>query len=122
MTGRLTASQTLTFKIPYRHHTHLTVTTRRVARAMHAILLSESPTANTISTPIPPTSHLKDCGPRPVGRPHRLVDRETGGDVLVMDPMRLTPGIEPSADPILHVRRHAYAVSVEQRTETSARG
>lgn len=47
--------------------------------------------------------------------------RETGGDVLVMDPMRLTPGIEPSDDPILHVRRPAYAVSVAQRTGTAAR-
>ena len=47
--------------------------------------------------------------------------RETGGDVLVMDPMRLTPGIEPSADPILHVRRPAYAVSVAQRTGAAAR-
>ncbi len=46
--------------------------------------------------------------------------RETGDDVLVMDPMRLTPGIEPSDDPILHVRRPAYAVSVAQRTASAA--
>lgn len=44
--------------------------------------------------------------------------RETGDDVLVMDPTRLTPGIEPSDDPILHVRRAAYSVSVAQRTGT----
>ena len=47
--------------------------------------------------------------------------RETGGDVLVMDPTRVTPGIEPSADPILHVRRAAYAVSVAQRSGTAGR-
>jgi catalase len=42
-------------------------------------------------------------------------ERETGGDVLVFDPMRVTDGIEPSDDQILHVRRPAYAVSVERR-------
>lgn len=47
--------------------------------------------------------------------------RETSGDVLVMDPMRLTAGIEPSDDPILHIRRPAYSVSVAQRTGTAAR-
>ncbi|MDQ6650474.1 MAG: hypothetical protein M3Z02_10215 [Actinomycetota bacterium] len=46
--------------------------------------------------------------------------RETGDDVLVMDPMRVTPGIEPSDDPILHIRRPAYSVSVAQRTEAPA--
>lgn len=48
--------------------------------------------------------------------------RETGDDVLVMDPTRLTPGIELSDDPILHVRKAAYAVSVAQRTGAAARG
>jgi catalase len=42
--------------------------------------------------------------------------RETGGDVMVMDPTRVTDGIEPSDDPILHVRSHAYSVSVERRS------
>lgn len=46
--------------------------------------------------------------------------RDTGGDVLVMDPGRLTPGIEPSDDPILAVRSAAYAVSVAQRTPSAA--
>ena len=41
--------------------------------------------------------------------------RETGGDVLVFDPGRLTDGIEPSADPILKFRSRAYSVSVERR-------
>ena len=48
--------------------------------------------------------------------------RETGDDVLVMDPMRLTPGIEPSDDPILHVRHAAYAYGVAQRTPGAADG
>jgi catalase len=43
-------------------------------------------------------------------------ERETGDDVMVMDPTRVTDGIEPSDDPILHVRSHAYSVSVERRS------
>jgi len=42
--------------------------------------------------------------------------RETGDDVLVFDPTRVTDGIEPSDDQILHVRSHAYSVSVERRS------
>jgi catalase len=41
--------------------------------------------------------------------------RETGDDVLVFDPTRATDGIELSDDPILHIRSHAYSVSVERR-------
>jgi catalase len=41
--------------------------------------------------------------------------RETGGDVLVFDPNRLTDGIEASEDPILKFRSPAYSVSVERR-------
>jgi catalase len=41
--------------------------------------------------------------------------RETGDDVLVFDPTRVTDGIEMSDDPILHVRSYAYSVSVERR-------
>jgi catalase len=42
-------------------------------------------------------------------------EREQGDDVMVMDPTRVTDGIELSDDPILHVRSHAYSVSVERR-------
>ena len=35
---------------------------------------------------------------------------------IVFDPMRLTDGIEPSADPILAARPKAYSVSIERRT------
>ena len=42
--------------------------------------------------------------------------RERNGDVLVFDPTRVIDGIELSADPILHVRPEAYAVSVERRS------
>ena len=42
--------------------------------------------------------------------------RETGDDVLVFDPMRTTPGIEPSDDPILAFRSRAYSVSVQERS------
>jgi catalase len=43
-------------------------------------------------------------------------ERETGDDVMVMDPTRVTDGIELSDDPILHIRSHAYSVSVERRS------
>jgi catalase len=42
--------------------------------------------------------------------------RETGDDVLVFDPIRVTDGIEPSDDPILHARSYAYSASVERRS------
>ena len=41
--------------------------------------------------------------------------RETGDDVLVFDPNRLTDGIEASEDPILKFRSPAYSISVERR-------
>jgi catalase len=43
-------------------------------------------------------------------------DRERDGDILVMDPTRVTDGIEPSADPILHARGEVYAESVFRRS------
>jgi catalase len=43
-------------------------------------------------------------------------ERETGSDVLVFDPVRVTDGIELSDDPILRFREHAYSASVARRT------
>jgi catalase len=43
-------------------------------------------------------------------------DRDRDGDVLVFDPTRVTDGIEPSDDPILHARSDAYAESVLRRS------
>jgi catalase len=43
-------------------------------------------------------------------------DAETPGNPIVFDPMRLTDGIEPSADQILAARPKAYSVSIERRT------
>lgn len=42
---------------------------------------------------------------------------EQGGEIVVFDPMRLTDGIEPSDDPILHYRPRAYSVSAERRSD-----
>jgi catalase len=42
-------------------------------------------------------------------------DAESEGP-LIFDPMRLTDGIEPSADKILAARPKAYSVSIERRT------
>ena len=44
-------------------------------------------------------------------------EREQDGDVLVFDPMRVTDGIEPSDDPILHFRSRAYRESVGRRAQ-----
>jgi catalase len=43
-------------------------------------------------------------------------ERETGDDVLVFDPTRVTDGIECSDDEILQTRPGAYSVSVARRT------
>jgi catalase len=43
-------------------------------------------------------------------------DAESPGNPIVFDPMRLTDGIEPSADPILAARPKAYSVSIDRRT------
>src|SRR4051794_7763741 len=55
-----------------------------------------------------------DMGSVELTRPE--TERETGDDVMVMDPTRVTDGIELSDDPILHVRSRAYSVSVERRS------
>ena len=43
-------------------------------------------------------------------------EREQGDDIVVFDPMRVTDGIEPSNDPVLRFRTHAYSASVKLRT------
>jgi catalase len=43
-------------------------------------------------------------------------ERERGDDIVVFDPMRVTDGIEPSHDPVLRFRTHAYSASVKLRT------
>jgi catalase len=52
------------------------------------------------------TLELRELDPTP----------ETEGEIVVFDPMRLTDGIEPSDDPILHYRPRAYSVSAERRS------
>jgi catalase len=43
-------------------------------------------------------------------------EAERDGALLVNDPMRLTDGIEPSDDPILHMRPYLYSESIRRRT------
>jgi catalase len=45
--------------------------------------------------------------------------REEGGEVLVFDPVRVTDGIELSADPLIQFRSDAYSVSVDRRVRAS---
>ena len=47
-----------------------------------------------------------------------IEDAETPESPLVMDPMRLTDGIEPSDDEILAARPKAYDVSIRRRTSS----
>jgi catalase len=42
-------------------------------------------------------------------------DPEGDGHIEVFDPMRLGDGIEPSDDPVLHIRRTSYSVSAYRR-------
>lgn len=44
-------------------------------------------------------------------------ERETGDDVLVFDPSRVTDGIELSDDPVLRFRPAAYSDSIRERTQ-----
>ena len=44
-----------------------------------------------------------------------IASPETPDDIHVFDPTRVTDGIEPSDDPILHFRRRAYDVSARGR-------
>jgi catalase len=44
-------------------------------------------------------------------------ERETGDDVLVFDPSRVTSGIELTDDPVLRFRPLAYSDSIRERTE-----
>jgi catalase len=46
-------------------------------------------------------------------------EREHDGDIVVFDPMRVTDGIKPSQDPVLHFRSYAYSVSVKDRSGVS---
>ena len=41
---------------------------------------------------------------------------DDAGTVIVFDPVRVTDGIEPSADPVLNFRPKAYSESVSRRT------
>jgi catalase len=49
------------------------------------------------------------------------IGRETGDDVLVFDPTRVTTGIELSDDPVLRFRSVAYSESVARRTASPDR-
>ncbi|MEQ6249865.1 catalase [Sulfitobacter sp. HNIBRBA3233] len=42
-------------------------------------------------------------------------DQETFGERISFNPWLLTKGIEPSGDPVLHLRRHAYNYSSKKR-------
>ena len=45
-----------------------------------------------------------------------VIEDAEADEPLIFDPMRLSDGIEPSDDPILHARPKAYSVSISRRT------
>ena len=49
-------------------------------------------------------------------------ERESGDDVLVFDPTRVTDGIELSDDPVLRFRSRAYSESVYRRSGERPQG
>ncbi len=66
--------------------------------------------------PHDPTSVWSGDGSRIVAGLLRLDAVADGRDGIIFDPMRLTDGIEPSDDAILHFRPRAYAASYDRRT------
>ncbi len=50
---------------------------------------------------------------------HEVIEDAEAEAPVIFDPMRLTDGIEPSDDPILHARPKAYSVSIERRTAST---
>jgi catalase len=62
-----------------------------------------------------PTANWPEQRERVAAGTVELTSLGTGPDEFVYDPMRLTDGIEPSADPILNFRPRAYSVSADRR-------
>jgi len=67
----------------------------------------DDPTAQWSSTRFIDAGTLEVTAPDP--------ERETGGELVVFDPTKVTDGIELSNDPILLFRRDAYTVSAARR-------
>lgn len=86
--------------------------------SLRAVLAEDGDPTHDSSLPWPPEREQVEMGV--VELISADTEREQGDDVLVMDPMRLTPGIEPSDDPILHIRPRVYAESVRRRTATAS--
>lgn len=66
--------------------------------------------------PHDPTSVWSGEGGRVLAGSLRLDAVADGHDGIIFDPMRLTDGIEPSEDAILHFRPRAYAEAYDRRT------
>jgi|SRR3954451_3604900 catalase len=81
-----------------------------VARVGTDDLPTDDPTAAW-----PEELELAEMGTLEINGPE--TERETGDDIMVMDPGRVVDGIELSNDPILHARPGAYSVSVERRAK-----
>ena len=76
---------------------------------------SRSPATATIPT-IPPTSGPTTASGSTLGTLEVTGVDAGADDAIVFDPMRVTDGIEPSDDPVLHYRPPVYDLSYRART------
>ena len=79
-----------------------------------AQLARDGDTTTDASKPWPGNEAWVDMGTVELTGPD--TERERDADILVTDPTRLTDGIEPSDDPILHIRSYVYSESTLRRT------
>jgi catalase len=85
---------------------------------MLVVIAEDGDAVNDPTVPWPAERERVEVGRLELTGPE--TEREQGGDILVFDPTRVTDGIEPSDDPILHFRSRAYSVSVTRRTGAPA--
>jgi catalase len=78
-----------------------------------AVIATEEDAVDDPTVPWPEERERVEVGRLVLTGPE--LERERDGDILVMDPTRVTDGIELSGDPILRFRGPAYSVSVERR-------
>ena len=81
---------------------------------MYVVIAGEGDDPADPTAPWPDDRERVDVGRLELSGPE--TGREQGEDILVMDPTRVSDGIELSDDQILRFRPRAYSVSVERRT------
>jgi len=85
---------------------------------MVVVIAADGDAVNDPTVPWPPERERVEVGRLEISGAD--TERERDGDILVMDPTRVTDGIQLSDDPILRFRPRAYSVSVTRRTGAPA--